>query len=240
MLFGCPIYSHSQPHVSVLRPSKPTRAAGVFGHSIEKFLEIEARKVDGLPLVSPGEAFVQAAGILSFRELVVAADHLIRPVRLHSRPQPIIRLDELRELVAASSARGIVRARTALKFARIGAESRMETILRFLLAQYGLDVFDLQVDLTDAHGRWIGRFDLVNLAHRLIVEYDGEQHRTSNEQYEHDQERLDRARDAGFRVLRFRRTQVIEQPLRTIQRVADALDLQPKPVRGQLARYFAE
>lgn len=46
----------------------------------------------------------------------------------------------------------------------------METLLRLILAAYGLDDgFELQVDLSDDRG-WIGRFDLVHAAHRLIVE----------------------------------------------------------------------
>jgi len=238
VLLGCPIRVEPRPHVTILRPGRATIASGVHGHTASEFAG-EWPDPRGLPLVSPGEAFVQAASVLAFRELVVAADHLIR-VGAAASPTPIIALEELRGIVASASARGVVRARAAVSFARVGAESRMETILRLLMARYRLDVLELQVNVRDAAGNWIGRFDMVDLARRLIIEYDGEQHRTDADQYEHDQERLERVRDAGYRVLRFRRRQVIDEPMRTIERIAAALELPVSPVRGRLARLFAE
>lgn len=239
LLLGCPIRAAPAPHVTILSPGKPSRARGVVGHQADRLGAVEFTK-SGLPVVSAGEAFIQAASMLSFRELVIAADHLILPGGRSNEFPPRVPLEDLRRIVAASSARGSRRARAALCFVRVGSASRMETILRLIIAEYGLDVFDLQVHVTDAQGRWIGRFDLVNLARRLIVEYDGEQHRTSNAQYEHDQERIERARAAGFEVLRFRKRQVLGDPVGTARRIASALGMPLRPVRGEFARLFAE
>lgn len=195
---------------------------------------------DGARIVPPGLAFVQAAGILTFRELVVAADHLIRPRRKPDRP-PIAALEVLQAAVEAASTRGIRRARAALSFARVGAESRLETLLRLLLASYGLDHhFQLQVDVFDRQGRWIGRFDLVDLERRLIVEYDGEHHRTSTSQYERDGDRLEEAADAGYKVIRVRKRQLFAEPMRTLHRISEALGEPLRPVTGSAARWCAE
>lgn len=81
---------------------------------------------------------------------------------------------------------------------------------------------------------------MVDLARKLIIEYDGDQHRTSKAQYEHDQVRLERAREAGFRILNFRRRHIFDEPMNTVLRISEALDLPPTPIGGALARFFAE
>ncbi|WP_157993022.1 endonuclease domain-containing protein [Leucobacter luti] len=205
-------------------------------------------------MVSPVQAFLQSAALLPFRELVVAADHLILgeralgiqvpddPVSVsHASREPSrLTLAELQAAARGSRTRGVQRARAALLVARCGAESRMETLLRLVLIAYGLDVFELQVDVVDSVGRWIGRFDMVDHQRKLIVEYDGEHHRTSDSQYRRDAVRLDAARDTGFRVLRFLRDDVIATPRATARRVASALGMPLRPPGNPLARYLSE
>lgn len=78
----------------------------------------------------------------------------------------------------------------------------METLLRLLLEAYGLaGHFSLQGEIRDDAG-FVGRFDLVCVERRLILEYDGEQHRTDRAQYRRDIRRLDRVREAGWTVIR--------------------------------------
>jgi hypothetical protein len=62
---------------------------------------------------------------------------------------------------------------------RPGAESRPETLLRLLLGRAGLPEPEVNVDIRDDSGRFLGRADLVYPPWRTIVEYDGDQHRTS-------------------------------------------------------------
>src|SRR5207237_7844053 len=56
------------------------------------------------------------------------------------------------------------------------AESPMETRLRWLLVQSGLPKPEVQSDLRDAEGRFLGRPDLYYSAARLVREYDGGTH----------------------------------------------------------------
>lgn len=132
--------------------------------------------------------------------------------------------------------RGVRRLRTALSFARVGAESRMETLLRLIMAAYGLDVLELQVDIHDDAGRRIGRFDMVDRERKLVVEYDGEQHRTDRAQYLKDQRRLERAREAGYRILRLHFEDVLHRPRETARRIAEFLGLPLRPVAPGLMR----
>lgn len=56
------------------------------------------------------------------------------------------------------------------------AESPMETRLRWLLLQAGLPRPEVQTNLHDADGRFVGRADLYYPAARLVIEYDGLNH----------------------------------------------------------------
>ena len=237
LLHGCPIRTSAAPHVSILRPGNKTSVRGAQGHTHLSPIAPWRHHPSGAPIAPPALALTQAAAGLPFRELVVAADHLIRPRREHGGI-PIAALAELKAAAATAQTRGVRKLRTALSVARAGAESRMETLLRLVLVGHGLPALPLQVEIHDARGAWIGRFDMADLVRKLIVEYDGEQHRTSDRQYARDASRLERARDAGYRVLRFRHADVLQSPRDTARRVADALGmplaLPPEPLRGYL------
>ncbi|WP_416445794.1 DUF559 domain-containing protein [Leucobacter sp. HNU] len=113
--------------------------------------------------------------------------------------------------------------------------------MRFELARMGLDDLDLQVDVCDDEGYWIGRFDLVDRARKLIIEYDGEQHRTDRAQYLKDLRRLERAREAGYRILRLHKEDFRpERLVATRRRLCEFLGRAPVPIAPHLARFFVE
>jgi hypothetical protein len=80
------------------------------------------------------------------------------------------------------------------------AESPMETRLRWILIQDGLPRPQVQTELRDSDGRFLGRADLYYPQARLAIEYDGANHRDRVAQ---DDRRQNSIVDAGFRVLRF-------------------------------------
>jgi len=99
---------------------------------------------------------------------------------------------------------------TLSKLHRLGslaepAESPMETRLRWLLLQAGLPRPEVQSELRNTEGRFVGRADLHYQAARLVIEYDGANHR---ERLVEDDRRQNLLIDAGFRVLRFTATDV--------------------------------
>src|SRR5690242_1458634 len=57
------------------------------------------------------------------------------------------------------------------------AESPMETRLRWLLLESGLPKPEVQVDVHDSRGRFVARVDLLYRAARLVIEFDGGNHR---------------------------------------------------------------
>ncbi len=80
------------------------------------------------------------------------------------------------------------------------AESPMETRLRRLLVQAGLPQPEVQTNLRDSSARFVGRADLYYPAARLVLEYDGGNHR---ERMVDDNRRQNLLVNAGYRVLRF-------------------------------------
>lgn len=97
------------------------------------------------------------------------------------------------------------------------AESPMETRLRWLLIQAGLPRPEVQTNLRDSRARFIGRADLFYPAAKVVLEYDGGNHR---ERLVEDDRRQNLLINAGFRVLRFtaadihRRPEVVEAQVR--------------------------
>jgi very-short-patch-repair endonuclease len=80
------------------------------------------------------------------------------------------------------------------------AESPMETRLRWLLIHAGLRQAQVQTNLYDSAARFIGRADLYYPEARLVVEYDGGNHR---DRMVDDNRRQNLLVNSGYRVLRF-------------------------------------
>ncbi len=76
----------------------------------------------------------------------------------------------------------------------------METRLRWLLLQARLPQPEVQTNLRDRAARFVGRADLYYPAARLVLEYDGGNHR---ERMVDDNRRQNLLVNAGYRVLRF-------------------------------------
>lgn len=163
-----------------------------------------------VPVVSPLRALRQAAQVLPFPELVVACDHFLRPSAvpavplepLPGEPRTVGSKDALQLAAARATGPGARRFRIACELARLGSESRMETLSRLRAEAAGLRDLELQVQIRDSGGRWLGRVDMADSASRSAFEYDGEQHRLNRTQYLKDIRRLERIRAAGWRVLR--------------------------------------
>ena len=115
------------------------------------------------------------------------------------------------------------------------AESPMETRLRWLLIQSRLPRPQVQADLFDEQDRFVGRADLFYPAARLVIEYDGANHR---ERLVEDDRRQNLLTNAGFQLLRFTAVDIHRRPEVVVAQVQAALQrarLRPK-VRNRPAR----
>ena len=67
----------------------------------------------------------------------------------------------------------------------------METRLRMLIVLAGLPEPTIDHRILDRDGRVLYRFDLSYAELRIVVEYDGRQHRADLDQWDHDTDRQD-------------------------------------------------
>lgn len=203
-IWGVPLPDDGGPvHVSTSDPSR-VRTRGAIGHrsrlgrTVTRF---------GLPVSDPASTFRELASLLSVTDLVAVGDGLVLDPRVPDPgdPRPFLTPGELSSRLEPRGGRGIRRARAAAELVRAGSESRQETRLRLLARDAGLPEPVLQYELRDRRGARIGWFDIAWPEARLIAEYDGDQHRTSTEQYERDIRRFDRAAEEHWHVLRVRK-----------------------------------
>lgn len=227
-LWGAPLPRGFAPdellHVSRFRPHNAARSRGVVGHQLAEGSTALTMRF-GLPVADAASAWMHLAGVLPVVELVAVGDHLVLdPHVLNPRdPRPYTSIEQLTAQIAGFSGRGKRAAVQARARVRVGAESRPETLLRLMLVDAGLPEPLLNQSLRNAAGRFIGRVDMIYPEWRVIVEYDGDQHRISTAQYERDSTRIDELRRAGFTVLRVRMHGLFVRPDATAARVRAAL-----------------
>lgn len=100
------------------------------------------------------------------------------------------------------------------------AESPMESRLRWLMLRAGLSRPQVQPRLHDADGRFVARADLYYPAARLVIEYDGGNHR---DRLHEDDRRQNLLIGSGFSVLRFTADDVYNRPDTVVAQVRSAL-----------------
>lgn len=227
-LWGAPLREPYTPnerlHVSTLTPQQPPRTRGVVGHELPAGAAAPTLRF-GFPVADAASTWLQLATVLPPAELVVVGDHLVLdPYLLDPRdPRPFTTIAALGERVAGYRGRGKRTAVQALARVRMGAESRPETLLRLILIDAALPEPLLNQNLKDAAGHFLGRGDLVYPEWRVLVEYDGDQHRSSTAQYDRDLTRLDGIRRAGWVVISVRKYGLFSRPDVTIAKVRTAL-----------------
>ena len=205
ILYGLPLDPGDDLDVGVIAPARAPRGRGVRGVKVEGHL-VRVRECEGLPLGSPASTWAMLGRELSVRELVVLGDAIVRIPRGRSGiPHPDARLATRAQLASAVDAgprRGIARLRSALPLIREGSMSPLETLFRLDAADAGLPPAELDVEMRDASGRLLGISEFVYRTHRVVVEIEGDHHRTSRAQWNRDLEKYAAYAAAGWEVVR--------------------------------------
>jgi hypothetical protein len=185
-------------HVTVVGRDRALRRAGVIGHRAVDRPGV--KNLAGMPVLEPIAAWCQLASALELNDLVAAGDHLLRAE---------LGLATAAEIAAGvvqyAGNRGVLRLRAAESLIRPRVESRRETFLRLFLVLCGFPEPETNRDIPLPRGKRRVRGDLVYFRYTVLVEYDGEQHRTDDVQYNRDAERLHDLREAGWLVVTVRK-----------------------------------
>lgn len=227
-------------HVAVPRPRRAVRIAGVHGHSIE----LPAARVEHLLAVAPstGErlplslvdeplTLLTCATQLSRPDLVALADAMLWRADLDGRADPM-----LAALAFGRRRPGFARLVPAAPLRRAGVRSRAETLLRLMIASAGLPepvVAHPVLSTERSPHRWRAEADLAWPPFGVLVEYEGDEHRTSRRRFATDVRRFDRYADEGWRAVRATRADVFGQPSELMGRLERRLrDGGWRPPRG--------
>ena len=160
-------------------------------------------------MVLPEAAFAGAAGDLDVVELVVAGDWLVRL----KKTTPV----ELQAYAATLTGRHPVTVRRAAALVRERVDSPPESRLRMCLVLAGLPEPECNVDL-GGDSFFIATSDLAYLVYRLLLEYEGDHHRTDRGQWQKDIRRERQLRQAGFEVQRIT-AETLRRPSRLVEDV---------------------
>ncbi len=93
----------------------------------------------------------------------------------------------------------------------VAPASELERRLLRALADHGLPAPEREIDVGDRDG-WVGRVELRYPDCGLLIEADSRLHHSSLLDHEADRARDNRLMAAGYRVLRFTWTDVVERP----------------------------
>lgn len=185
-------------HVSVVAPTRAPRGVGVQGHRVD--IRPAVVLLGDLRVATPVAAWCQLASVLDLDDLIAAGDGLL------GGRHPLATTEEVAAAVGEyTGRRGSKRLREAERWLRPRVESRRETFLRLLMVRSGFPEPQTNCDIPLPAGTKRVRGDLVYFEYRVLVEYDGQQHRTDDVQYNRDVERLHDLRAAGWIVITVRK-----------------------------------
>ncbi|GAB3119966.1 hypothetical protein GCM10027056_05400 [Glaciibacter psychrotolerans] len=178
-------------HVTAVKPGRAPRGAGVVGHTLDRWPDVTWIK--GVRVVAAAQVWCELATVLSLDDLVAAGDRL-----LGYRSPLATRQQVASAVIASAGNRGAKKLRAAFELIRERVESPRETWLRLLIVRAGLPEPETNLEIPMKPGRKRVRGDLMYPKYKVLVEYDGEQHRTDSAQYARDVERLAHIAEEGW------------------------------------------
>lgn len=210
-------------HVSAFAPRRPPRTRGVIGHVLQPCHVSVVRRY-GLPVSDAAATWISLGTLLPDRDLLAAADHLLLVPRYQEEtdPRPHAVLADLRERLDGYHGPGRRRLDAVLRLVSTSAASRKETWLRSLILEAGLPTPEVNAEIRDG-GRLIAIGDLVFRRWKVLAEYDGRQHQTSDAQYARDRERSLALQLAGWIQVVVRADGLGRERARTISEIRAAL-----------------
>jgi hypothetical protein len=180
--------------VDVLTPGTPLRRSGVRGHRGLDRREVEVLR--GLRVTSPVPTWTDLATVpgLTVEDLVIAGDAF-------ATRDPDL-LAGFARAGERTGGRGRRTVREAAALIRTGSGSPMETRARLAFRRAGLPEPELNATVHAEDGHFLARVDFLWRAARVIVEYEGDHHRTDRRQWQNDIQRVRLLEGLGWKVIR--------------------------------------
>jgi Protein of unknown function (DUF559) len=192
------------------------RAAGILIHR-DELCDDEVRLVRGICATTPARTAFDLGRRDRRTQALIAVDALANATRLQSS-------DVLPVIERHPGVRGVVQLREVVDLMDNGAESPQETRTRLVLIDAGLPRPTTQIIV---YGNFAGRryvkVDMGYEEFKVGVEYDGEQHWTSPDQYAYDIDRHAELLARGWAIIRVSAEMLRYRPDVIVARVCAAL-----------------
>jgi len=217
----------AQIDVAVIAPRRAPKSRGVNGRRLSATLT-QVQVKGEFRVSSPASTWAQLATTLTVDQLIEVGDAIVfipRRRRLE-RGTPDDALATPARLAAAVEAgprAGIHRLREALPQIRVGSASPSETRVRLACLRAGLPEPELDVDVVPGSSDPIGCTEIAYPAWRVLVENEGDHHRTDREQWDRDIEKYAACEAAGWTVVRLTGRHLRDDARPAAAKVRDAL-----------------
>jgi hypothetical protein len=178
--------------ISLPAPHRAPHARGIIGHRLT-ISPLDIEESDELRLTTAARTWCDLGSVLSLLDLVAAGDFVIR------RSAPLAGITELVEVAESRiSQRGRANVRAALPLLSDRSESPPESILRVLIQWAGLPKPSVNREIFDSTGTFIARVDLFIEECGLVIEYQGDYHRTEKNRWRLDMTRRSKIEAVGL------------------------------------------
>ncbi|MEO7122949.1 MAG: DUF559 domain-containing protein [Lacisediminihabitans sp.] len=199
LLLGVPLpfrlERESRLHIGVPAPARAPHAHGIIGHRLELLPDQLATTWD-IVHTNPARTWFDLASLLNLHQLVAAGDFLV-----HWR-LPYVSIPELMRVSESFiGRRGMAIIREALPLLNDRSESPPESVLRVILAQAGLPRPRINHVIVMTEDGSVVRTDLAFDKERVLIEYQGDYHRTKTDQWRKDMTRRSRLEAQGWIVI---------------------------------------
>ncbi|WP_182254593.1 hypothetical protein [Microbacterium esteraromaticum] len=211
--------------VAVPHDRTPPGSRGVKGRRLSLHLA-QTHRIGRIRVVDPLAAVLTCARELTEDQAVVMLDALLTPADNYPDllvGRPVYTIAEIEDRIAAwRRFPGRETIRAALRRARPRVESPKETETRLLITRAGLPEPVIQYDITD-RDRVIARADLAYPALKIAIEYEGDGHRSSRDQWRRDIQRHRDLEDRGWIVIRLTQLDLDDGAASALSRIRRAL-----------------
>lgn len=219
-----------QPHVleiAVVAPQTAPRGAGVKGSQMAAQF-IGAVRLNGVPAVDATTVWATAGPRLSLPDRVALGDAIIHIPRHGGNFRPPERdayatLNQLATESERPGRRGKSHLLAALPLLRTGSASAPESHLRLAVVEAGLPEPELDFDVYDAAGRYLGTTECVYPEFKVALEYEGDHHRTDAKQWDRDVEKQSAYEDAGWSYIRVTAQKLYQRRAELIAKISRTL-----------------
>ena len=202
--------------IAVPSPARAPHARGIRGHAI-RLSGDEIVVTGGVRHTSPARTWCDLASQLTLFELVALGDFLA-----HWR-LPLATIDLLRaKSLGYAGQPGMARMREALPLLDDRSESPPESALRVIAVQAGLPVPRVNYEIVHVEDGTTVRTDLAFDKYKVLLEYQGDYHRSAKNQWRKDMTRRSRLETAGWIVIEINADD-LRDPVELVSRIEAAL-----------------